>query len=123
MIGFAAAAAGMALQILRSLLLQTFPAAPPKRDLDLLELFAGDQAVSKTLRFQGQHGVSLDVRMDERHDFMEPVGFLQTVATASRLREGAICWAAPACSTWIFLRGTLLAEMSIFVGTASRPTS
>ena len=57
------------------------PAASAARDLDFVELFAGDHAVSRGLRALGYKGVTFDNRtVDIRHDMLTPVGFWAALA-------------------------------------------
>ena len=80
------------------------PAASAARDLDFVELFAGDHAVSRGLRALGYKGVTFDNRtIDARQDILTPVGFLTALAACQRLRPDGVLFAAPVCSTWVFM--------------------
>lgn len=74
----------------------------PVRNLDYIELFAGDAAVSRGLDLLGLQGWSLDMRHDPKHDFLTPEGFRLALEGVARLRPGGLLWAAPPCSTWVF---------------------
>ena len=91
--------------LLPTLLQQAFGPSgePPARDLDFLEIFAGDGAVSAGLRAHGYTGWSLDVRYNEGHDLLLPEGFGLLLQGVMRLRPGGLLWAAPPCSTWVFV--------------------
>ncbi len=74
---------------------------PGERDLDFIEVFAGDASVSRGLQGLGYKGWSLDVRYDAAHDVLVPAGFLLLLEGVLRLRPGGLLWAAPPCSTWV----------------------
>ena len=49
----------------------------------------------------------MDLRRDERHNVLQPVGLITLLALVMRLRPGALLWMAPVCSTWVWVsRGT-----------------
>ena len=80
------------------------PAASAARDLDFVELFAGDHAVSRGLRAMGYKGLTFDNRtVDARQDILTPVGFLAALAACQRLRPNGLLFAAPVCSSWVFM--------------------
>ncbi len=74
----------------------------PKRDLDFVEAFAGQGAVSKGLKIQEFRGLSLDLRYDRRMNILTPLGFLLHLDAILRLKPNGIFWAAPPCATWVF---------------------
>ncbi len=90
---------------LQQLLAQLFPPCgePPARDLDFVEVFAGEAAISRALECCDLKGHSLDVRYRGDHDVLTPRGFLHLAASVARLRPGGLLWAAPPCSSWIFM--------------------
>ena len=101
-VGVAAAPAGGALQDLLEQLF--YPSGEPlTRDLDYVEVFAGDCSVSKGLILLGYKGRSLDLRFSREHNVLGRKGFLLLLALVARLRPGGLLWAAPPCSTWVFL--------------------
>ena len=65
------------------------------RDLDFVELFAGDHAVSRGLRAFGYSGLTFDIRtIDPKHDSLTPVGFFGGCGrrqTASAERPAVRC--------------------------------
>ena len=53
----------------------TSTSASAARDLDFVELFAGDHAVSRGLRAFGYRGLTFDIRtIDPKHDILTPSG-------------------------------------------------
>ncbi len=84
-------------------LLALLPPVPDTQYLDYLELFAGTAAVSKMLTLVGYIGEAHDLALDESYDFLTPIGFMRALQGVMRLRIGAIFWAAPVCSSWIWL--------------------
>ncbi len=82
-------------------LLQSRCPEPAVRDLDFVEVFAGDAAVSVGLRAFGYRGISMDVRRDPTHDVLTRTGFIALLEFVLRLRPGGLLWAAPPCSTWV----------------------
>ena len=90
-------------------------AASANRDLDFVELFAGDHAVSRGLRAYGYRGLTFDIRtIDPKHDILTPVGFLAALAAINRLRPKGLLFAAPVCSTWVFMsRGSTGRDLTL----------
>ncbi len=81
---------------LSELLQQLYPhGEPAERDLDFVEVFAGDAAVSQGMRLFGFAGVSLDARYEPDHDVLSRRGFLLLLSLVARLRPGGLLWAAP----------------------------
>ena len=76
---------------------------PPARDLDFLETFSGDGSVTRGLAHMGFTGAAMDLRVDPNHDLMTQAGFLATLRLLARIRPGGLFWAAPPCSSWVFL--------------------
>ncbi len=76
---------------------------PAVRDSDFVEVFAGDAAVSKGMRLLGYRGVTLDMRINPEHDVLRPAGFSTLLVAAMGIRPGGLLWAAPPCSTWVWL--------------------
>jgi hypothetical protein len=71
--------------------------------LSFVELFAGDESVSKGLRLLEYWGKSYDLRKNPDHDFLSPQGYLACMLSVLRCHRGAVCWSAPPCSTWVWL--------------------
>ena len=95
------------MEALREVLLSMYPASngePPARDLDYVEVFAGEAAVSRGLAALGYIGRSVDQRYhQELDDILTPRGFANLACNVARLRPGGLLWAAPPCSSWVFL--------------------
>jgi hypothetical protein len=96
----APAAAAMAKVALRSLIAQV---GDVKRNLDFVELFAGDGAISTGLEGVGFTGLRIDARRRPEHNFMTPTGFAIALRAVLMLRVGGIFWAAPPCGTWVWV--------------------
>jgi len=77
--------------------------APQGQLLSFIELFAGDESISKGLRLLEYWGKSYDLRKNTNHDFLSPQGFLAAMLSVLRCHRGAVCWSAPPCSTWVWL--------------------
>jgi hypothetical protein len=75
----------------------------PVQDMDFVELFAGEAAVSYGMRALGYRGWTMDLRISLDHDLLSAAGFLQLLACLARLRPGGVFWSAPPCSTWVFM--------------------
>ena len=91
------------LDVLRGLGLAAHGGQQPERDLDFIEVFAGEAAVTKALRAMGHTGACMDLRRDARHNVLQPVGFITLLALVMRLRPRGLLWLAPVCSTWVFM--------------------
>lgn len=93
------------LPALRLLARESWPETgePASRDLDYVEVFAGDAAISRGLALLGYRGWSLDVRAHSSHDLLTPAGFKLLLEGVMRLRPGGLLWAAPPCSTWVYV--------------------
>ena len=100
------ASSWLQLAMLRDLALQPFGGEWPHRDLDFIEVFAGEAAISKGLRSMHKVGATLDLRMDSSHNMLTPCGFVALLACIARLRPGGLLWLAPPCSTWVFMSRT-----------------
>lgn len=88
---------------IRALALDAHGGVPPERDLDFIEVFAGEAAVSKALRAMGYFGATMDLRRDSLHNVLQPIGMLTLLALVMRLRPQGLLWLAPVCSTWVFM--------------------
>jgi hypothetical protein len=73
------------------------------RDCSYCELFAGEAAVSRGFAALGCTGCALDVRFSADHDLLSPTGFLTALRAVLRVQQGGLLWAAPPCSTWVWL--------------------
>ncbi len=71
--------------------------------LDFLEVFAGDQAITKALRMCQLVGESLDQRQDITEDVLSPEGLVRLIHAALRIRHGGLLWAAVPCRSWCWV--------------------
>ncbi|MCP4241933.1 MAG: hypothetical protein GY772_15365 [bacterium] len=71
--------------------------------MDFLEVFAGDAAITRGLQHLGYAGLALDARIDSAHDVLTPVGFAVLLKAAMEIRPRGLLWAAPPCSTWVWM--------------------
>ncbi len=71
--------------------------------LDFVEVFAGHAAVSRAFQSLGYRGRRMDLKYHEGHDVLNPTGLLLLLSSVMDLKPGGILWAAPPCSTWVFL--------------------
>ena len=71
--------------------------------LDFAEVFAGNGAVHRALHVLGYRGQAMDRDYCADHDVLRPSGLLVLLSTCLDLKPGGILWAAPPCSTWVFL--------------------
>ncbi len=67
------------------------------------EAFAGNAAVSRGVAALGYPSVGLDMEYHPEHDVLTPAGFLNLLGLALDVVEGGVLWAAPPCSTWVWL--------------------
>lgn len=103
-----AATAGVGLATLRALIEPFYPGSPgdlpaPAGSLDFVEVFAGDQSISRGMRMLGYRGLSLDQRYDPSHNVLCPVGLMVLLHAVLNVRPGGVLWAAPPCSTWVWM--------------------
>lgn len=94
-----------ALRSILVLLRQLYPPdGMPDRDLDYAEFFAGKRSVSKGLDLFGFRGKSFDASYGgQEWNILQPIGFVSHLQAIMRLRPGGVLWAAPPCSTWVWL--------------------
>ena len=93
----------------------------PVQDMDFVELFAGEAAVSRGMRGFGYRGWTMDLRISLDHDLLSPAGFLQLLACLAQLRPGGVFWAAPPCSTWVFMSRHSTGRDRCVTGNTSSP--
>ena len=69
-----------------------------------VELFAGCHAVTNGVREHGFPAISLDVStVSEMDDITSNVGFLRALTYVLALFPGGLLWAAPPCSSWVWV--------------------
>ena len=74
------------------------------RDLDSLELFSGDMAITAAMLLHGGSSVGYDKAYCRQHeDLCTPEGFQQALHLVMRVKVNGHLWAAPVCSTWGFV--------------------
>lgn len=73
--------------------------------LHSVELFAGKKAISRWTHSMGFRTEVLDktYSKDAAMDITTPHGFQHALGLASRLVQGATAWAAPVCSSWVWV--------------------
>ena len=91
------------LDVIRGLGLAAHGGKEPERDLDFIEVFAGEAAVTKAFRAMGHVGGCMDLCRDERHNVLQPIGLMTLLGLVMRLRPRGLLWLAPVCSTWVFM--------------------
>ncbi len=74
-----------------------------ERALHFAEVFAGNGAVSRGMQAYGFRGRQLDLTYHPGHNVLTPAGFLLLLRTVLDIVPGGVLWAAPPCSTWIWL--------------------
>ncbi|CAK9007509.1 unnamed protein product [Durusdinium trenchii] len=71
--------------------------------IDHLELFAGVCSISRGEWEERRSAIAMDLKFGAEQDILSNVGFCNMVYQVLNLRPGAAMWAAPVCSTWIYL--------------------
>ena len=76
---------------------------PDSRDLVLLEIMAGQAEITEhTSRLVGP-AMPFDLSYGSGMDICTDHGFALLLRLVLRLREQAVCWAAPCCSSWVWV--------------------
>jgi len=70
---------------------------------DFAEMCAGDAAVSDGMDLLGFVGERMDLRYNQHHDFLTPIGFILALAAVMKLKPGGLFWGAPPCATWVWM--------------------
>ena len=52
---------------------------------------------------ESRHATPMDIRFGKHQDIMSNEGFSNMLYHVLNLRPGATLWAAPVCSTWVYL--------------------
>eukprot|EP00959_Pyramimonas_sp_CCMP1952_P460456 9479914-Pyramimonas_sp.AAC.1 len=72
--------------------------------VDSVELFAGCRSVTNGVRSYGCSGVALDFKtISDQDDITSTDGFLRALLYVMCLKPGGLLWAAPPCSTWVWI--------------------
>ena len=74
-------------------------------EIQSLELFAGKQAISRQTQKFGFRAVALDKTYSDSPimDLTTMDGFKHALSLAMRLGIAFTCWAAPVCSSWVWV--------------------
>jgi hypothetical protein len=72
-------------------------------DLSLVEIFAGVQSITRGFRVLGYASEAFDKISDPTMDVNTLFGFSMVCKLLLRLRPLGFLWAAPPCSSWVFL--------------------
>ena len=87
-------------------MMMTMPSYHFTGELDLVEMFAGKQAVSEAFRAVGGKVASLDIKYGPHADINSDLGFLHHLHMVLKLKEDfAVALMAPVCSTWVRTTG------------------
>ena len=78
--------------------------AEQPRDLDVVELESGVEAVTRAARARGHRAQPYDIKRDPvLEDILQERGFLYAVTLVMRLRAGGLLGQAPVCSSFVGL--------------------
>ena len=94
--------------VLVPLLLQVLDYPPPLQetcDLHSLELFAGKAEISHACSRLGFKSVAYDKSYSDTliNDLVATIGFKRAMELAARVRPHGMVWAAPVCSSWVWI--------------------
>ena len=74
------------------------------RDLDVVELESGVEAITRAGRGRGHRAHPFDIKRDPVHEnVLLEAGFFNAVGLVMRLRVGGLLGQAPVCSSWVGL--------------------
>jgi hypothetical protein len=78
-------------------------------DLDFVEYFAGDRAVTSAQRQAGWRAASFEMKHDAvGQNMLTNTGFMHALLLICLLRIGGACLSAPVCSSWVWIsQGTM----------------
>lgn len=70
-----------------------------------MEMFSGKKAITRATQKLDLRATALDktYSTDPIMDMLTPAGFEHALATVCRVREGGTAWAAPVCSSWVWI--------------------
>lgn len=96
---------------------------PIKRDLDMVELFAGRGSLTEAGKQIGLDCCKFDLVNTKADDILAVAGFLRALRLVLRLRVGGLLWAGTPCSSWVYMnRGTSCRTASEPLGNQSQPS-
>ena len=72
-------------------------------DLHSVELFSGKAANTKGVSAQGLKAIGYDKTYSNNQDILTNTGFRWAIDLILRVKQGGAVWAAPKCSSWIFM--------------------
>ena len=73
------------------------------RNLDLVDLFAGQARITRWAFCSGLNAITMDKTYSDHMDILELVGLALTVLLVLRNKENGIGSAGPQCSSWVWL--------------------
>lgn len=77
------------------------------RDLDVLELFAGEGQLSAAMEAEGLAVARFEIKQNPSDNMLTTAGWLRALHLTCRLRHGSLLWAGVPCSSFVYLnRGT-----------------
>jgi hypothetical protein len=98
--------------------------AAPVRDLDLLELFAGQGMLHKSAKLLGLASMGMDKELNPKHhDLLTTTGLMHAIRAVLRLRVNSLLFLGIPCSSWVWMnRGTSKRSKSNPLGDSSVPS-
>ena len=77
--------------------------APTSPDLHSVELFSGKAANTKGVAKYGLNAIGYDKDYSSKQNIITETGFRYAISLILRVKPGGSVWAAPKCSSWIFM--------------------
>ena len=75
-----------------------------KRDVDLVEIFAGERALTFAVQNQGYVAEGCDILLDPTlHDILSDEGMEHLCKLVLRIKPGGILWGALPCKSWVWI--------------------
>jgi hypothetical protein len=75
----------------------------PLSPLNALEMFSGEEAITRMCNDQGLHAEGTDIIKGKSHDLTTKAGVKTVVKLVCRLQPESCIWAAPLCSSWVWV--------------------
>ena len=94
------------------------------RDLDMVDMFAGEAALSRTFKSHGFFAAEYDVKHDNMCNILSYVGFAIAIVLTLRLRIGGLLFAGWSCSSfsWMSLSVTKRCAENGYWGDLTQPS-
>ena len=93
------------------------------RDLDFVELFAGEGQLSQAMTAAGLSSARYEIKDSAANNILSTAGFFRAVRLILRLRHGGLVWSGTPCSSWTFMnRGTSRRSAARPLGDEGQPT-